>query len=154
MELDFPINEPIFPIRTAAKLLNISVHTLRMYEKEGLIIPYKKNSHQRLYSKSDLERIECIRHAIYEDKISIAGIKTIYSLIPCSQVLGCKENRETCTVFKEYHKPCWMLKHINNFCTHKDCRECVVYSSFKDCSSIKEIIQEITITNHKANYTL
>ncbi len=31
-------NEPIYPIGVASKLLGISVHTLRMYEKEGLII--------------------------------------------------------------------------------------------------------------------
>jgi hypothetical protein len=43
MSIQLPLNEPLFPIRTAAKLLNISVHTLRMYEKEGLIIPFKKN---------------------------------------------------------------------------------------------------------------
>ncbi len=34
--------EPIFPISTAAKLLNISLHTLRMYERERLIISFKK----------------------------------------------------------------------------------------------------------------
>ena len=53
--------EPIFPISAAAKLLNISVHTLRMYERNGLFVPFKKLTHQRLFSKSDIERIECIR---------------------------------------------------------------------------------------------
>jgi MerR family transcriptional regulator/heat shock protein HspR len=45
-EINVAHNEPIFPISTAAKLLNISVHTLRMYEREGLFIPYKKDSNQ------------------------------------------------------------------------------------------------------------
>jgi MerR family transcriptional regulator/heat shock protein HspR len=80
IELDITNNEPIFPIRTAAKLLKISVHTLRMYEREGLIIPFKKETSHRLYSKDDLARIECIRNAINQQKISINGIKTIYSL--------------------------------------------------------------------------
>ena len=81
MELNFPTSEPVFPISTAAKLLNISVHTLRMYEREGLLLPYKKTSKQRLYSKSDIERVECIRKTINEDKISINGIKTIFSFL-------------------------------------------------------------------------
>lgn len=82
---------PIYPISVAAQLLNISVHTLRMYEREGLIIPHKKKSNQRLYSKVDLERIQCIRKAINESKISINGIKTIYSLIPCWELVKCSE---------------------------------------------------------------
>ena len=77
MHYEVPFEEPIYPIRTAAKLLNISVHTLRMYEKENLILPFKKSTNHRLYSKSDIERIECIRNAIKEDKISINGIKFI-----------------------------------------------------------------------------
>src|SRR3989339_600291 len=87
-------DEPIFPIRAAAQLLKISVHTLRMYEREGLIIPFKKESSHRLYSQTDLKRIECIRRAINEMKISINGIKTMYSLIPCWEIMGCSgENR-------------------------------------------------------------
>ena len=42
LDIDFSNTEPVFPISTAAKLLKISVHTLRMYEREGLIIPFKK----------------------------------------------------------------------------------------------------------------
>ena len=144
MDLNFPENEPVFPIRTAAKLLKISVHTLRMYEKEGLIIPFKKSTKQRLYSKSDLERIECIRNAIKKDKISIGGIKTIYSLIPCWQILGCNEPHDNCKAYNEHSKPCWMLKHENNYCTDRNCGDCIVYKNFGNCGSIKERLKELT----------
>ena len=80
--------EPIYPIRIAAKLLNISVHTLRMYEKEDLILPYKKSSNHRLYSRNDIDRINCIRSAINDSKISINGIKTIYAMMPCWEALN------------------------------------------------------------------
>jgi len=76
-------NKPLFTISTAADPLGISLHTLRMYEREGLIIPHKKKSGQRLYSRYDIERIECIRAAINVDKISISGIKCILSLVSC-----------------------------------------------------------------------
>ena len=58
--------EPVYAISTAARLLGISVHTLRMYEKEGLIVPFKSNGNQRKYSDMDLERLRCIRRAIKE----------------------------------------------------------------------------------------
>ena len=34
-------NKPVYTISTAARLLGISIPTLRMYENEGLIIPFK-----------------------------------------------------------------------------------------------------------------
>jgi MerR family transcriptional regulator/heat shock protein HspR len=144
MNLNFPDTEPIFPIGTAAKLLNISVHTLRMYEREGLIIPFKKNTNQRLYSKTDIERIECIRRAIKLEKISIKGIVRIFSLIPCWKIAGCTEvDRKNCKAYSGNSVPCWMFNHKDNFCTGKDCRTCEVYKSYGDCHSIREKIKEL-----------
>ncbi|MFZ1279446.1 MAG: MerR family transcriptional regulator, partial [Ignavibacteriaceae bacterium] len=120
--------EPIYPIRIAAKLLNISVHTLRMYEKEDLILPYKKSSSHRLYSLNDIDRINCIRSAINESKISINGIKTIYSMMPCWEVMNCsKEDRSKCSAFLRHSGPCWAVKGDDTVCANKDCRNCSVY---------------------------
>ncbi len=149
MELDFPITEPVFPIRTAAKLLKVSVHTLRMYEREGLIIPFKKDSKQRLYSKADIERVECIRRAINEEKISINGIKSILSLIPCWQIFGCNESTDRCKAFNEHSKPCWAIKHEHNYCSDRNCRECIVYKNYGDCRSIKEKLKDLTMVYSK-----
>ncbi len=135
-------NEPIYPIRTAAKLLNISVHTLRMYEKEKLIFPFKKSSSHRLYSESDIERIRCIRSAINDDKISINGIKTIYSMMPCWEVLHCsKEDRSRCSAYLTHNGPCWAVKGENTLCADKDCRKCSVYQDYGECGSIKNFIR-------------
>ncbi len=103
-------DKPIYPIRIAAKLLNISVHTLRMYEKEKLILPYKKLTSHRLYSESDIDRIKCIRTAINEFKISINGIKTIYSMMPCWEVMQCgNEERSKCGAYINHSGPCWAV---------------------------------------------
>ncbi|MDF1612680.1 MerR family transcriptional regulator [Stygiobacter electus] len=142
---NFNIEEPLYPISVAAKLLNISVHTLRMYEREGLIIPFKKESNQRLYSKADLERIECIRKAINESKISINGIKTIYSLIPCWEIVKCsEEERESCEAFNQHSEPCWNVKHHKTVCDNNKCRECEVYKNFIQCGKVKELIKSIS----------
>jgi len=138
-------NEPVFPISAAALMLKISVHTLRMYEREGLIIPFKKESNQRLYSKSDLERIECIRKAINDSKISINGIKAIYSLIPCWEIIKCsEEDRKNCTAYNQHSETCWSANHPKTVCESKDCRECEVYQKFSKCSEIKELIKSIS----------
>ena len=135
-------NEPIYPIRTAAKILNISVHTLRMYEKENLIIPFQKSSSHRLYSQSDIDRINCIRSSINESKISINGIKTIYSMMPCWMVLNCsKEDRRRCNAFLMHSEPCWAVKSEGTICASKNCRICSVYKDFGECGSIKNFIR-------------
>lgn len=142
---NFNIEEPVYPISVAARLLNISIPTLRMYEREGLIIPFKKESNQRLYSKSDLERIECIRKAINESKISINGIKTIYSLIPCWEIVNCsEEDKKNCSAYNQHSKPCWSKNHPNTVCENKECRECEVYKNFAECGKVKELIKSIS----------
>lgn len=141
---------PKYRISVAAKLLGISVHTLRMYEKEGLILPYKKGSKQRLYSEDDLNRLKCIRNAINEEKISIEGIKRIFSLVPCWAIVNCSiEDAKSCLALKEKNKPCWTLKHVNNFCSDRDCRECEVYNLYSDCDSIRNKIIELTFPTIK-----
>ena len=144
MHYEVPFEEPIYPIRTAAKLLNISVHTLRMYEKENLILPFKKSSSHRLYSKSDIERIECIRNAINESKISINGIKFILSMMPCWEVINCSQkDRNRCNAFLKHEDACWASKGAETICAKKECRECEVYIKYGDCGSIKEYIKNL-----------
>ena len=47
---------PLYSIGTAARVLGISVHTMRMYERSGLIVPFIRETNQRLYSERDIER--------------------------------------------------------------------------------------------------
>ena len=136
--------KPKYPIREAAKILNISVHTLRMYEKEGLILPYQKQTGHRLYSDFDIERIKCIRSAINEKKISINGIKSLFSLIPCWEIVSCNINdRDNCESYKSAERPCWTYEHTNNICSTLDCIKCEVYTSFHYCSNIKTAIKNL-----------
>lgn len=135
---------PLYSIGSTARILNISVHTLRMYEKAGLILPFKKESHHRLYSESDIHRLKCIRSAINDKKISIAGIKTIYSLIPCWEITKCsEEERKNCEAYQSHSKPCWTFEHTGNKCSNIDCRNCEVYKKFSDCEKVKDLLIKI-----------
>jgi MerR family transcriptional regulator/heat shock protein HspR len=139
------VDTPMISIGTAAQLLGVSVHTLRMYEREGLIIPVKKDSKHRLYSHGDINRVKCIRNAINKMKFSIESIKSIYSMIPCWTIINCSdEHRKTCKAYNIHGKPCWTYKHEDNPCAGKDCRECIVYRHYSDCNRIKEGIKYYT----------
>jgi MerR family transcriptional regulator/heat shock protein HspR len=133
----------VYSIGTVARMLGVSVFTLRMYEREGLILAHKSESKQRRYSKNDIERLKCIRRAITEQKFGIAGIQTIYSLIPCWSITRCSEqDRAHCDSFRNHTRPCWTYRHINNTCEARNCRECPVYRNASNCDSVKESIIE------------
>jgi MerR family transcriptional regulator, heat shock protein HspR len=137
-------NDPIFTISNAAKILQISVHTLRMYEREGLLLPFRKESNQRLYSHKDIERVRCIQKTINDDKINIEGMRRFLALLPCWAIIKCSENdRINCEYYSSHTKPCWMINHKNNTCKDRECRECDVYQSFGSCASIKNKLKEL-----------
>lgn len=140
------LDQPKYTISNAAKLLGISVHTLRMYEREGLIIPFKKDSGQRLYSDSDVERLSCIRRAINEDGLNIEGVKRVLSLIPCWGILSCPvEDKLKCEAYNGHSQPCWILKNKSSHCIDKDCRECEVYLRYGNCQSLKQKLKELIV---------
>ena len=136
---------PLHSISTTAKMLGISVHTVRMYERAGLILPFQKESSHRLYSQSDIERLKCIRRAINEDKIGIAGIQHIHALIPCWDIVSCSQkDREYCEAYRNHTKACWTFEHPKNSCVMRECRTCPVYKESIDCTKIKNRIIGIT----------
>ena len=143
-EVNISDSEALYHISAAAKILGVSVHTLRMYEKEGLILPKKTDTNQRIYSKKDLDRIQCIRNAIKEKKIGINGVKIIFSLIPCWEIVKCsEEDRKICGAYNGGENPCWTYNHPGTVCEGKECVDCEVYTEYSQCGKIKELIKSL-----------
>jgi MerR family transcriptional regulator, heat shock protein HspR len=140
---------PAMSIGEVAKKLGISPESIRLYERKGLMVITKTDGNQRVFSQSDLERIECIRIAINEYKISIEGIRRIQSLVPCWDHVQCTtKERERCPA---YHRPdagCWTYNHKQNTCADRICRDCMVYQRSGDCEEIK------TLIHHKVGISL
>ncbi|MHC5248392.1 MerR family transcriptional regulator [Enterococcus sp. LJL90] len=68
-----------YQIGELSKLLGLSVHTLRYYEKEELIIPRKGNRNIRYYSEEDRLWLEFLIH-LKETGMSIVDMKTYTQL--------------------------------------------------------------------------
>ncbi|MFZ1081134.1 MAG: MerR family transcriptional regulator [Candidatus Kryptoniota bacterium] len=132
---------PTLSISEVAEMLKISVETLRLYQRKGLILTTKTGGNQRIFSKSDVDRIKCIRIAINEHKISIEGIRRIQSLIPCWEHIQCSlEQREKCPAFLRTDAGCWTYKDKKNECAGRDCRNCEVYQLSGNCEKIKSLV--------------
>jgi len=139
-ETDF---SPVYTIGIASKLTKTSVHALRMYEKKGIILPYVTKTNRRLFSKSDIERIKCIRKHLDEDRLNIAGIKALLATIPCWLIKPCSKNsQQICDAYTNTLLPCWEAEYKAPECADADCRECDVYRMGDICGDVKSLTRK------------
>lgn len=135
-------SEPIFPIGVVAKLLDISDHTIRVYEREGLVLTSRTPSGHRRFSQDDVARLRSIRRMITDYGLNLEGIKRLCSMIPCYKINpDCLVNDyEQCEVFKRTGNPCWAQEHKSEPCRSRDCYYCPVYRTHFDCTNIKDLV--------------
>jgi MerR family transcriptional regulator/heat shock protein HspR len=88
---------------------------------------------------------------INEEKVSIAGIRHLLSLIPCWAIKNCPPDERTrCGAFRQHEKPCWLASNKSWECRSAECRECVVYATIANCETLKSTIAECTIRLQEA----
>ena len=138
-------NEPIYSIGIAAKKLKVSIPALRVYEREGLLIPYRTETGRRIYSHNDIEKISTIRKMIQDEGLNFEGIRRVLSLIPCWGIKNCKKaERERCSAFFSSSEPCWKLKSNDKIKCNEDCRLCDVFNQgYEKYNSIKSVLKEL-----------
>jgi MerR family transcriptional regulator/heat shock protein HspR len=140
------MSDQFYTIGEAADVLGVSIPTLRLYEREGLIISYRRESKHRRYSETDIERIRCMRIMIKKEKVSVEGIKRLLAMIPCWKIKECPDNvRTACPAFLQNEKPCWMASGKSWKCKSDECHECIVYTSITNCQMLKQTIAEQTL---------
>ncbi len=71
--------EAVYVISVAASLSGMHPQTLRVYERRGLIEPFRTPGGTRRYSNADLERLSLIQE-LTEQGINIKGVKRIMHL--------------------------------------------------------------------------
>jgi MerR family transcriptional regulator/heat shock protein HspR len=71
--------QPLFMISVVSRMLSVHPQTLRLYEREGLITPYRiKRS--RLYSEEDVEKLAMILRLTRELGVNRSGVDIILRL--------------------------------------------------------------------------
>ncbi len=69
-----------YTISAVAELYDIHPQTLRLYEREGLLLPSRSVGNTRLYEDSDLERLEVILSLTRELGVNLAGVEIILNM--------------------------------------------------------------------------
>ena len=132
-------------IGAVARSLDIAVETIRMYEREGILLLEKTASGQRVFSAEDIHWLQCIRRLIKDEGLNIAGIRRLLALMPCWKLRPCTlAESEQCPAYRGALRPCWSMKEqIPLSCQSENCRTCNVYQSATRCENLKEVIYQM-----------
>jgi MerR family transcriptional regulator/heat shock protein HspR len=69
----------VYIISVAAELAGVHPHTLRIYERKGLVRPQRTSGNTRRYSEADVDLLRRIQ-ALTQGGVNLAGAKRIMAL--------------------------------------------------------------------------
>jgi MerR family transcriptional regulator, heat shock protein HspR len=73
--------EPRYVISVAARMLETQTHTLRYYEKVGIIEPRRSRGNVRLYSDSDIAVLHKVKSLVDDLGINLPGVEVILHMM-------------------------------------------------------------------------
>jgi len=74
-------SRPRYVISIAARMVGIEAHTLRYYEKLGLVQPERSSGNIRLYSEEDVDRLHYIKALMSDCGVNLAGVEVALRLM-------------------------------------------------------------------------
>src|SRR3954453_9653872 len=74
------IEDNLYFISVAARMLGMHPQTLRKYERLGLVQPTRTIGSMRLYSRDELERLRVIKRLVDDGGINLAGVQRLLSI--------------------------------------------------------------------------
>jgi MerR family transcriptional regulator/heat shock protein HspR len=74
-------SKPRYVISVAARMIGIEAHTLRYYERLGLVQPERSSGNIRLYSEGDIDRLRYIKALMSDCGVNLAGVEVVLKLM-------------------------------------------------------------------------
>ena len=74
------IDQDLYLISMAARMLGMHPQTLRKYERLGLVQPTRTIGSMRLYSREELNRLKVIKRMVDDGGINLAGVQKLLSI--------------------------------------------------------------------------
>ena len=69
------LEQDLYLISMAARMLGMHPQTLRKYERLGLIQPSRTIGSMRVYSREELDRLKAIKRLVGDGGINLAGVR-------------------------------------------------------------------------------
>jgi len=74
-------DEPRYVISIAARMVGVQTHTLRYYEKVGIIEPSRSRGNLRLYSERDIAHLKRVKTLMDDMGVNLAGVEVIMRMV-------------------------------------------------------------------------
>ncbi len=74
------VEQDLYLISVAARMLGMHPQTLRKYERLGLVQPTRTIGSMRLYSRDELDRLKIIKRLVDDGGINLAGVQRLLSI--------------------------------------------------------------------------
>jgi MerR family transcriptional regulator/heat shock protein HspR len=74
------LDQDLYFISVAARMLGMHPQTLRKYERLGLVQPTRTIGSMRLYSREELDRLKAIKRLVDDAGINLAGVQRLLSV--------------------------------------------------------------------------
>ena len=103
-------SEPRYVISIAARIVGIETHTLRYYERLGLVQPYRSEGHIRYYSESDIEQLRHIKSLMNDMGVNPAGVEVVIRM--AQKISEMQQMIQELTSKLEQHKQTKPAKHV------------------------------------------
>jgi len=78
---DFDEREPRYVISIAARMVGVRTHTLRYYERVGIVEPSRSRGNIRLYSESDIAQLRRVKTLMDDLGVNLAGVEVIMRMV-------------------------------------------------------------------------
>jgi MerR family transcriptional regulator/heat shock protein HspR len=78
---DLDEKEPRYVISVAARMVGVRTHTLRYYEKIGIVEPSRSRGNIRLYSESDIAQLRRVKTLMEDLGVNLAGVEVIMRMM-------------------------------------------------------------------------
>jgi len=69
--------QPCYVISVASRMLGIQTHTLRYYERIGIIEPSRSGGNIRLYSERDIALLRRVKTLMDDMGVNLAGVEVV-----------------------------------------------------------------------------
>ncbi|HUQ00389.1 MAG TPA: MerR family transcriptional regulator, partial [Aeromicrobium sp.] len=88
----FGREEGVFAISVAARMADMEIQNLRVYERRGLLEPDRTPGGTRLYSQADIERLQRIGELL-GDGLNLAGVAKVLMLEEALDAMRAENSR-------------------------------------------------------------
>ena len=78
---DFNEREPRYVISIAARMVGVRTHTLRYYERVGIVEPSRSRGNIRLYSEGDIAQLRRVKTLMDDLGVNLAGVEVIMRMV-------------------------------------------------------------------------